>query len=250
MESKEPVPSAHPGHLIPHWLEDLGVWFRLEGLAGHAPPAAHPVHETPHVAPPAVAPSAPHGTPVAKVVPPAAARPPQAIPVAPVAHAVAPPPMAIPVTSPATTPAHAQPPAAAPAKSKSRPLPAPSDALAEKAVRETGFDPRTGQICDPVQFQKWKHDQATVTATAESTTNASLMDGFRKGRLAVEQWVDEEHNHALVLHGSREEIQRNPEVVHILGEFTGYGPVMKEKLLSHLAFMVENHRKYFAAHPQ
>jgi hypothetical protein len=97
-----------------------------------------------------------------------------------------------------------------------------------------------------VQFQKWKQQQAH-SAAAGSPTNASLMEVFRKARVAVENWVDDERNRPLVLRGALEEIHQDPGLRGILQPFAGYGPLLREKLLMHLAFMVENRRKYYAA---
>jgi len=120
--------------------------------------------------------------------------------------------------------------------------------LAQKAVEETGFDPRTGQILNSAQFQKWKQQKADPNAAAGSATNTSLMESFRKGRVAVESWVDEDTRQALVLRGEMSALQADPEMAAIFADSAKFGPAMVQKLQAHLAFMVENRRKYYAAY--
>jgi hypothetical protein len=114
--------------------------------------------------------------------------------------------------------------------------------LAECALRETGFDPRTGEIRDAKQFQKWKGQKIGSPAT-----NGSLLESFHQARLAIDTWVDDDSRRAFVLHGDLKEIANSPEVVGILDHYASRDPVAREKLLRRLAFMVENRRKYYAA---
>ncbi len=122
-----------------------------------------------------------------------------------------------------------------------------ADALAEKAIRETGFDSRTGQILDPEQFQKWKHSNAPSAAPAGRPTNVALLEAFHKARNVLSGWLDDDAHRELVLRGDLDDIEDSAGVTAILDKYAGYGPVLREKLVKHLAFLVENRRKYDAA---
>jgi hypothetical protein len=116
-----------------------------------------------------------------------------------------------------------------------------------EALRETGFDPHTGRITDPEQFEKWRQEPAAAGGAAGAPTNASLLEAFRDARVAVANWVDDESRRDLILRGDVEEILRHPELGALLRPFAGCGPVLREKVLRHAAFLVENRRKYYAA---
>jgi hypothetical protein len=125
-------------------------------------------------------------------------------------------------------------------------IPVAREVVAE-AVERTGFDPLTGQILDPARFQTWKQQKPFSTPATGTASNASLMEVFRKGRLAIEHWVDDDNHGPLVVRGNTAEIAKLPEMCAIFDQFADCGPVMKEKLLKHLAFMVENRRRYYLA---
>jgi GYF domain 2 len=118
---------------------------------------------------------------------------------------------------------------------------------AETARNETGFDPQTGQILDPMRFQKWKQQKAVVSAETASSTNASLMEVFRQARLAIERWVDNDDHRPFILERDVADVVTLPDVAGILHSFAGYGPVMKDKLHKHLAFMMQNRKEYYSA---
>ena len=104
----------------------------------------------------------------------------------------------------------------------------------------------TGQILDPEKFRKWKQEQVQISSTAlPAVSNAGLFEVFRKARSAVEAWVDNETNRPAVMNSEIDEIKSRPEIQLVLKEYAGYG--MREKLLRHLEFMVENRRKYYKA---
>jgi hypothetical protein len=126
--------------------------------------------------------------------------------------------------------------------------PALVDLFAQRAIDETGFDPRSGEIVDRAQFQKWKQQKTNPSAPTHSPTNASMMELFRRGRTAIENWVDDDDNKTLVLHGDATAIEGNPQLAAILADFDKFGPAMRQKLQAHLAFMIENRRKYYAAY--
>src|SRR5205085_2300937 len=128
------------------------------------PPASKPPAPSPRVLPP---------SPVGEK-----ALPSDNPPVLPLASSpiVASPPIAQP-RSPASSPPSAQ---RTPNKARlsEKPQPEPSqesiELAAEKAVQETGFDPRTGQILDPAKFQKWRQQKAASHGASSSSTNSSL----------------------------------------------------------------------------
>jgi hypothetical protein len=136
------------------------------------------------------------------------------------------------------------PPPAAPAPATPPPLPA---APADKTVRETGFDPKTGRIHDANQFRRWLRQKDAARAQTGGPTNLSLMEAFHQGRVAIDRWVDDEAHRHLVRHGELTEMENSAGVLDILDRFAGYGPVLRERLLQRLAFTVENRRKYYAA---
>jgi hypothetical protein len=120
--------------------------------------------------------------------------------------------------------------------------------LVQKMLQASGFDLETGQILDPAKFAKWKQQQAQMRSASEpAVSNASLFEVFRKGRIAVETWVDDDKNRQCILQAGAEEIKSSPEVQAILQPFANYGKELQEKLLRHLQFMVENRRKYYNA---
>jgi len=148
-----------------------------------------------------------------------------------------------------TTPPAAVPLAEAPSPPVAIPVEPPGEKPSDKAVRETGVDPETGQILDPVRFEKWKQEIAKSPNDNRAPTNASLMEVFRDARLATERWVDDESRRSLILEASWDQIVNNPDLLAVLKPFSEHGPVMEEKLLKHLAFMIENRRSYYAACP-
>jgi hypothetical protein len=121
----------------------------------------------------------------------------------------------------------------------------PQDILAEQALAETGFDLKTGQILDPVKFDQWKQTRAGAQAGPGSPTNAALMEVFRTARREIDRWVDHEQHRAFIVNRTPAEIVRIAEVGGLLKKYAEHGPVLKDKLLQHLAFMVENRKKYY-----
>jgi hypothetical protein len=122
-----------------------------------------------------------------------------------------------------------------------------ADTLAEKAVRETGFDPRTGRVLDPERFRQWQRASAAPAGAARRPSNVALMAAFHQARAAVNRWVDDDGHRDLVLRGDLDDMEDSNGIRAILDQYACYGPIMKEKLLKHLAFLVENRRKYYAA---
>ena len=212
-ESKGPLPGPLPSNEIPKWLldrlEDLRLWI---GLEVHIPAAPTTDSAPLNSGQPGDVPDWLQGwlTPETPIV----SLPPS--PTMPVALRV--PPVA------STNP------------------------LVEKIRQLSGFDLETGQILDPVKFAKWKQQQTqSGTAGQPAVSNASLLEVFRKGRSAIEAWVDDDKNRSSVMHAVADEIKTNQEIQAILHQYMNYGKGLQEKLLRHLEFMVENRRNYYKA---
>lgn len=122
-----------------------------------------------------------------------------------------------------------------------------AESVADRAIAETGFDPRTGQVVDAERFAKWKQQAGQACHSSLAPTNASIMEVFRNARLAIEQWVDDERQRTLIMEKESRELITNPELAAILKTYAGYGPMLQEKLLAHVDFLVANRRKYYAA---
>jgi hypothetical protein len=219
VESKGPLPGPTAGDAPPEWLEDLRLWCGLElYAAAQSEPAAAAGELLPGALPDWLE-GWREPEPPAKTAEP---RPPAAPPAGP--------PLAKPVTAR---------PAASTVVGAS-----PTTVLAEKTIKETGFDLKTGQIVDAERFRQWQkaqHSQRTLVS------NQSLFEVFRKARTAVENWVDDDSRRSLVLAGDLAVIKRDPSLTAIFRQFQGYGSSMQEKLTQHLEFMVQNRRKYYAA---
>ncbi len=202
--------------------------------------------EPPRPTPPPVAKLAP--PPVAKLVPPPVAKlapppvakltPPPVAKLAPPAAPVVPAAVVAPPT-PATTP-----PPAAPAPATAAQI----AALGQKALDETGFDLATGQILDAVKFNKWKQQRASgAVAIGASDSNASVFEVFRKVRIAVERWIDDDANHDLIACAPVDQIKAAPFVSSLFRDHEKYGSEFKEKLMRHLELLVDNRSKYYRA---
>jgi hypothetical protein len=118
----------------------------------------------------------------------------------------------------------------------------------ENALRQTGFDPRTGQVVDIIRFKKWEQENSTSSRATGSRASASPLEAFSRARIALANWVDGESSCSLILDGDAEEVLRDPKVIALLQRYAGYGPLFLEKLVHHLAFLVENRRKFYSAH--
>lgn len=114
---------------------------------------------------------------------------------------------------------------------------------AEKMREESGFDAETGQILDAAKFRRWQQQ----SRSSAPVSNASFLEVFRKGRLAIEAWIDDDANRLRVLHAELDELRNTPAIQAILDEAGKFGKDLQDKLLHHLAFMVENRRRYYQA---
>jgi hypothetical protein len=211
-----PAPGLADG--APEWLEDLRLWVALDGAAGGGSPTAASTHEgTKGDVPEWVqswwslqqAEPRPASKPAADA---SVAGPAQQLPAAATAPQVgsAPGPVA-------------------------------------KMIDESGMDLETGRIIDPERFRQWMRRHAVAVAAAESVSNVSLMQAFRQARVAIEKWVDDDRNHTRIMKDHLDAIERSPAVAAILQEYARYGAEMRQKLLHHLAFLVENRRSYYKA---
>ena len=70
---------------------------------------------------------------------------------------------------------------------------------------------------------------------------------FLDAQQALQGWVDDPANRALVTIGAMEPIRQCASVKELLARYDGYGSVMQEKLWKRLAFFVENRRKFVKA---
>jgi hypothetical protein len=118
------------------------------------------------------------------------------------------------------------------------------DVLADTTIQETGFDLKTGQILDPEKFRKW---QKSANSQQPSVSNESLFEVFRKARIAIENWIDDDSRRPLIMSGDLQAIKRDATLQALFQKSQGYGAAMEQKLWRHLEFMVENRRKYYAA---
>ncbi len=122
------------------------------------------------------------------------------------------------------------------------PAPVPAD------PKVMGYDPETGQILDPAAYARWqRQEQQRRQEELQRVPTISVSEAFVTARRELETWVDADGNKALVIAGDVEAIRQSPQVQAILRPHERYGPVMLEKLGKHLAFLVENRRKFYAA---
>jgi len=241
LEKRTSSPPAQVVHAAPDWLDDLRLWYGWEiGVEPVAAPA--PIEAPPLPASPPPSAPVPPPAPVAILVPPTL--PPKAIPVGPrfAQPSPAPTPSLILVARPASPPRVTR----WQAPPRGRGPQNDPDKLAETALAQTGFDPRTGQIVDPARFETWKQ-QTAASPSAPGAPTASIMEVFRAARLAIERWVDEDANRPLIEQRSATELAGMPEVTAIFERYANYGPQLRERLNNHLAFLVDNRRKFYAA---
>jgi hypothetical protein len=270
VENKGPIPVPAPTEGPPTWLEDVRLWFGLElyadakdnqptsttvlqtggvpdWLEGWLTPeepkssktqaaGTVPVSESPKK--PANSPDLPVAMPVPLAVPvtPAKSTAPQRMSQATFLEKLAAKgkaPEAVPQAVPVAKPVE-----------KTSPRRRQQDQLAEEAFHQTGFDLTTGQILDQDKFRKW---QKASNAAQPAVSNETIFEVFRKARLAIENWVDEDCNLPLVMAGDLGAIKKNGPLLAIFERYQKYGLSLKEKLTHHLEFMVENRRKYYAA---
>jgi hypothetical protein len=115
--------------------------------------------------------------------------------------------------------------------------------------QETGFDPDTGQIIDPVKYKKWQREQQQAQATPSASPGAglSMYEIFRKATTALQDWVDQDGTRALIVQGTLDTIRQHPEVQRLIQSYQTHGQELTGKLWLHLGFLVDNRKKFYAA---
>jgi hypothetical protein len=126
--------------------------------------------------------------------------------------------------------------------------PASEDVLVKRAIAETGHDPTTGEILDRQLYEKWQRLRvAEAKATQLAITTESIGEVYYNARATLARWVDDDSRRPLILDSDLEDLKKNPEVQALLDRFHNYGPVMREKLVQHLEYLVINRRQYYRA---
>jgi serine/threonine protein kinase len=113
-------------------------------------------------------------------------------------------------------------------------------------VEESGHDPDTGEIFDPVKFRNWQRAQAAKQRPSPATA-PSVSEIFQKGRTQLDAWLDLERNRRPILAGDMDYIRQDRDIQRFMQYHARFGPEMLHKLWQYLQFMIENRRKYFCA---
>jgi hypothetical protein len=247
-DCKGPIPGLAATAEVPEWLAEMLLWF-----ADLQPPET-PTGETP-ATPAPVAPSPPAA--VLTAVPNVAARaedgklaamPAPAAPADVERKPMQTPALPVPAPAPTLPRTPARPTSVPQAMPAARAVPDTQNPLVRKTLLETGFDLSTGQIVDPARFEKWKQQNARpASANQAALTNESLLEVFRKSRLAIEGWLDDDTNRDRLMTASVDEIRKHVDIERVFRDCSGCGAEMQRKLQRHLEFMVENRRKYYRA---
>ncbi len=212
-EGQAAVPAPVASNEAPAWLEDLRLWLALDG------PRADEAAPGPSVIKTGV-PDWLSGFALEPATPAPPSKAPAILPSVPELS----PPQAVTAVLPAKT--------------------TPVEDVARPSTQETGFDASTGRIIDQDIFRKW---QKTARAGEPGVTNESLFEVFRRARIAIENWVDEDSNRGLVLAGDIPTMKKDSRLAAVFHASRGFGPAMEEKLLRHLKFIVGNRSKYYRA---
>lgn len=137
-------------------------------------------------------------------------------------------------------PAAAPPSPAAPVS----PSPQPPPLAAEPGPH--GYDPATGRILDPIAYARWqKAESKRRQEELQQRPALSVAEIFLEAQRAVQEWVDADRNNSLVAYADFEVIRSCASVKQLLGRYEPYGPVLREKLLKRMAFLVQNRKKFF-----
>jgi hypothetical protein len=211
---------------VPDWLADVAVVERSEPVAPPPKPPAFldwldDVREVEG-----------RGLPPAEPIPIPAPPPP-----APAADPV-----------PASAPSPPVPVAEAPPEAIPVPLPAAAPAPAVGGAEQTGLDPETGQILDPVLFERWlRQESLERQKELASRPTATIEELFEQARRELERWVDLDENKPLILSGDGQILRQNGRLRAILQPYECWGAEMTARLLRYLEFLVENRRRFYQA---
>jgi hypothetical protein len=133
-----------------------------------------------------------------------------------------------------------------PSAAPPQPLPAPPQL--PTMPQQRGYDPETGQILDPAAYERWQKAEAQRRQEElQKQPTVSVAEAFLDAQRAIQAWVDDDANKPLVTSGELESIRQCGSIQEILSRYESYGPVMQEKLLKRLAFLVDNRKKFFKA---
>jgi hypothetical protein len=257
-QTERPVPAAAPSAKSPptrrpaapaiplDWLDDIRQIE--ESLQPRSPlppttpppvPAKHPtVVPAPATAVPTPLPAAQHtrgSPPTVRPVPPTQIAP--ARPTTVVSVPGSPPP-----TLPQPAARYAPPPQLAPVPTTTlTDFPPPS-------AEQMGYDPETGRVLDAAVHARWQKTEALRRQQElAQVTTLSVAETFLEAQRLLQEWVDADENKALVVGADLAAVVNAPALQLLLRRYDGYGPVMREKLLKRLTFLVENRKKFFQA---
>jgi hypothetical protein len=86
-----------------------------------------------------------------------------------------------------------------------------------------------------------------VPAEVAAETTKSVQEVFLDARKQLQDWVDDPVNRPLVLAADMGAIKGSDSVCALIQPYWVYGSVMQDKLWKHLAFLVENRKKFLIA---
>lgn len=237
LSAKPPTPIVNAS---PDWLVDIREIEQSLQLVPAAPPTS---------VQPATSPSKPSSAPSAKVLPtPPVSAAPSAPPIKPNVL-LSPPAVRPPAPNTVRSPAH--PPGVSPGlpstppESRVPPSLLPSEPV---SLEPQGYNPETGQILDAVAYARWqKADAKRRQEELHRHPAMSVAQAFVEAQRALQEWVDADANKSLVETTDMNALRTCTSILTLLRRYEGYGPVMREKLLKRLDFLVENRRKFFKA---
>jgi len=116
-------------------------------------------------------------------------------------------------------------------------------------LEKPGYDPETGKILDPAAYARFQKAEAQRRQDElDKQPAVSVAEVFLDAQGALQEWVDDAANRALVMAGDMEPIRQSASVKELLARYDGYGSVMQEKLCKRLAFLVDNRKKFLKAY--
>jgi hypothetical protein len=158
------------------------------------------------------------------------------------------PPAALPPAKPASAPEPA--PAVPVAVALAIPVPPALPVSTEQPVpqsAEAGLDPQTGRIVDPARFARWQREQARRRQEElAARPTATLAEVYLQAKRELERWIDREQNRDRIVAGDLEALCRDRALLALLEPYRCWGPGLMAKLLQHLAFLLDNRRRFYA----